>query len=192
MLTNFSTTLMSATCPLSFYRETQFCLMIYDVESFNFYKQEEWLNQSINSNYAGLSLKLNLKHAFPIDAYWWDGSSVGNRASFSINIFYPVSTMGKMLWNYWNENTCIKHQYRIMQCYSTLGLELWFWCGNSTDDSIPLIFEVNFLSAILVNSCFVVFFSMVTDLSFKMLIRQIYNKFSHNFMVYFYSESNIP
>lgn len=41
--------------------------MIYDVESFNFYKQEELLNQSINSDYAGLSLKFHVKLAVPID-----------------------------------------------------------------------------------------------------------------------------
>ncbi len=41
--------------------------MIYDVESFNFYKQEELLNQSINSDYAGFSLKFHVKLAVPID-----------------------------------------------------------------------------------------------------------------------------
>lgn len=41
--------------------------MIYNVESVDFYRQLNWLNQSKNIGYVDLSLKLHVKHAGPID-----------------------------------------------------------------------------------------------------------------------------
>lgn len=41
--------------------------MVYSVESVDFYRQLNWLNQSENIGYVDLSLKLHVKHAGPID-----------------------------------------------------------------------------------------------------------------------------